>query len=143
MKRLVFALILAALPAAAQTPAPAVASAQAPAAPPPYNAGGLPRTPTYSMVEGQPIDSRMPEKKADTRQFPQQTRAPYHHASDFKITVLTDQLHATWASALLPSGNLLVTERLPGAFRIVSKNGPSEPLKGLEGLHVATPMTGL
>src|SRR5882757_6714283 len=98
MKRLVLTLSLAALPTAlaAQTPPPA--------APPPYNAGGLPRTPTYSMVEGQPIDSRAPEKKADTRQFPEQTRAPYHHASDFQITVLTDQLYATWASALLPSG---------------------------------------
>src|SRR5882672_3254462 len=99
MKRLslvlAWALFSAAFPAVAQTPAPA-------AAPPPYNAGGLPRTPAYSMVEGQPIDSRTPEKKADTRQFPQQTRAPYHHAGDFKITVLTDQLHATWASALLP-----------------------------------------
>jgi glucose/arabinose dehydrogenase len=148
MKRLVLkpilALTLAALPAAAQTQgAPTVASAQAPATPPPYNAGGLPRTPTYNTVEGQPIDSRTPEKKADTRQFPEQTRAPYHHASDFTVTVLTDKLHAAWASALLPSGNLLVTERLPGAFRIVGKNGVSEPLKGLEGLHVTMPMTGL
>ena len=88
-----------------------------------YNAGGLPRTPTYGTVEGQPIDTRVPEKKADTRQFPQQTRAPYHHATDFKVTVLTNQLHAAWASALLPDGNLLVTERLPGAFRIVGKDG--------------------
>jgi glucose/arabinose dehydrogenase len=128
------------LPAAAQ--APTLASTQAPT-PPPYNAGGLPRTPTYTAVEGQPIDSRAPEKKVDTRQFPEQTRAPYHHATDFSTTVLTNTLHAAWASALLPSGNVLVTERLPGALRIVGKNGPSEPLKGLDGLHVATPMTGL
>ncbi|MEO8300680.1 MAG: PQQ-dependent sugar dehydrogenase [Rhizomicrobium sp.] len=142
MKRLTFApalaLALAALPTslAAQTQAPA-------AAPPLYNAGGLPRTPTYNMVEGQAIDSRAPEKKADTRQFPQQTRAPFHHATAFKTTVLTDQLHAAWASALLPSGNLLVTERLPGAFRIVRKDGVSAPLSGLDGLHVTMPMTGL
>jgi len=141
MKRLLLALSFtlsgAAFPAVAQTPAPAAAT------PPPYNAGGLPRTPTYNMVEGQPIDSRAPEKKADTRQFPEQTRAPYHHASDFKMTVLADNLHATWASALLPSGNLLVTERLPGAFRIVGKNGASALLAGLDGLHVTMPMTGL
>jgi len=148
MKRLAFALIVitplgAALPATAQAQAPTLASTQAPALPPPYNAGGLPRTPTYNAVEGQPIDARTPEKKADTRQFPEQTRAPYRHAGDFTVTVLTDKLHAAWASALLPSGNVLVTERLPGAFRIVGKSGPSEPLKGLEGLHVATPMTGL
>ena len=145
MKRLIIALTLltptgAALPAVAQ--APTLASTQAPT-PPPYNAGGLPRTPTYNAVEGQPIDSRTPEKKVDTRQFPEQTRAPYHHATDFSTTVLTNKLHAAWASALLPGGNVLVTERLPGAFRIVGKNGPSEPLKGLEGLHVSTPMTGL
>ncbi len=137
MKRLLrvplLAFFVAGLPAVAQTPAPA----------PAYNAGGLPRTPTYGSVEGQPIDARTPEKKTDTRQFPQQTRAPYRHASDFAMTVLADNLHATWASALLPSGNVLVTERLPGAFRIVGKNGASAPLSGLDGLKVSTPMTGL
>ena len=138
MKRLLLALALAALPAslAAQTAAP-------PAPAPDYNAGGLPRTPTYGAVEGQPIDARTPEKKADTRQFPQQTRAPYHHATDVEVTVLTNQLQAAWASALLPDGKLLVTQRLPGAFRIVGKDGLSAPLVGLEGLHVSTPMTGL
>src|SRR5471032_2115938 len=143
MKRLIVALaqILVA------TALPASLSAQtvpaAPPAPAPAASGGLPATPTYSSVEGQPIDTRLPEKKVDTRQFPQQTRAPYHHAADFKMTVLADNLHATWASALLPSGNLLVTERLPGAFKIVGKAGASAPLAGLEGLHVAMPMTGL
>jgi glucose/arabinose dehydrogenase len=140
MKRLFFALTLTALPAslAAQTQPPA------PATPPAYNAGGLPRTPTYYAVEGQPIDNRMPEKKVDARQFPEQTRAPYHHATDFKVTVVTNQLHAAWASALLPDGKLLVTERLPGAFRIVGQDGSlSAPLSGLDGLHVSTPMTGL
>jgi len=142
MKRLVFALAqilaISALPAAvsAQTPAK-------PAAAPEYNAGGLPRTPTYGAVEGQPIDARAPEKKADTRQFPEQTRAPFHHATDYKVTVLTNQLHAAWASALLPDGKVLVTERLPGALRIVGKDGVSAPLAGLDGLHVTTPMTGL
>jgi len=135
MKRLVLALLLAA--------APAAVLAQTPAQPPAYNAGGLPRTPTYGTVEGQPVDARVPEKKADTRQFPQQTRAPFHHATDFKVTVLTGQLHAAWASALLPDGKLLVTERLPGAFRIVGKDGVGPALTGLDGLHVSAPMTGL
>jgi glucose/arabinose dehydrogenase len=142
MKRLLFSLTLAALPTALaaqpQSPAPPAAT------PPAYNAGGLPRTPTYYTVEGQPIDNRTPEKKADMRQFPEQTRAPYHHATDFKVTVLTNQLHAAWASALLPDGKLLVTERLPGAFRIVGQDGSlSAPLSGLDGLHVSQPMTGL
>src|SRR5882757_5969610 len=108
MKRLLLAsaLALAALPTAlgAQTPAPTQPRPPGPA--PDYNAGGLPRTPAYGTIEGQPIDARAPEKKTDTRQFPEQTRAPYHHATDFKLTVLADNLHATWASALLPSGNV-------------------------------------
>jgi aldose sugar dehydrogenase len=141
MKRLLLMAALAAL--ASQTAVSAQPVAPAPASPPDYNAGGLPRTPTYSAVEGQPIDSRIPEKKVDTRQFPEQTRAPYHHATDFKTTVLTNQLHAAWASALLPDGKILVTERLPGAFRVVSKEGLSGPLAGLDELHVSTPMTGL
>ena len=136
MKRLLLALSIAALPTTV------VAQTVPPAQPPPP-ASGLPATPTYAHIEGQPVDTRLPEKKVDTRQFPEQTRAPYHHATDFKLTVLADNLHATWASALLPSGNLLVTERLPGAFRIVGKNGASAPLAGLEGLHVTMPMTGL
>lgn len=107
-------------------------------------AQNLPRTPVYATVEGQPIDTRVPEKGRDTRQFPEQTRAPYHHATDFKVNVLTDRLHAAWASAYLPDGNILVTERLPGAFRIVSQDGVlSAPLAGLEQLKVSTPMTGL
>jgi aldose sugar dehydrogenase len=141
MKRLWLMLALGAL--ASQTTVSAQPVAPAPASPPDYNAGGLPRTPTYSAVEGRPIDSRIPEKKVDTRQFPEQTRAPYHHATDFKTTVLTNQLHAAWASALLPDGKILVTERLPGAFRVVSKEGLSGPLAGLDELHVSTPMTGL
>ena len=124
MKRLLLALSFAALPtvclrsaSAAQTPPPR----RRPLTPP---RGGLPRTPTYSTVEGQPIDARLPEKKVDTRQFPEQTRAPYHHATDFKMTVLTDQLARHLGQrACCPDGNLLVTERLPGAFRIVGKDG--------------------
>jgi glucose/arabinose dehydrogenase len=141
MKRLALALILAAAPVCAQTPAPTQPRPPGPA--PDYNAGGLPRTPTYGSIEGQPVDARVPEKKTDTRQFPQQTRAPFHHATDFKVTVLTNQLHAAWASALLPDGKVLVTERLPGAFRIVGNGTLSAPLKGLEGLNVSTPMVGL
>jgi glucose/arabinose dehydrogenase len=95
-------------------------------------------------VEGKPIDDRMPEKCRDTRQFPQQTRAPYHHAADFKQTVLTDKLHAPGAMAILPDGNMLVTEKLPGTMRIVGQDGTlSAPVAGLDDLHVSTPMTGL
>jgi glucose/arabinose dehydrogenase len=63
---------------------------------------------------------------------------------DFKVTELTGALHAPWAAAILPDGAVLVTERLPGAFRIVGRDGSvSAPLTGLDQLHVTTPQTGL
>ena len=149
MKRrlLAIALMASTLPAAtltawAQTKAP-TAPAAAPAPAPDYNAGGLPRTPSYGTVEGQPVDARPFEKKADTRQFPQQTRAPYHKATDFKVEVLTDKLSAAWAVAPLPDGKILITERLPGQFRILDKGNLSAPLTGLDGLKIGTPMLAL
>lgn len=141
MKRLAIILTLLGSAAFAQTPAPTAPRPPGPA--PDHSPGGLPVLSTYGSIEGQPIDNRQPEKKTDTRQFPQQTRAPYHHATDYKVTVLTNELHAAWASALLPSGRILITERLPGAFRLLDHGKLSAPLAGLEALHVSTPMTGL
>ena len=144
MKRRLLAIALAtcALPATAQTPA-ATAPAAKPAQVPDYNAGGLPRTPTYGAVEGQPVDARPFEKKKDTRQFQEQTRAPYHKATDFKVEVLTDKLSAAWAVAHLPDGKYLITERLPGQFRLLDKGNLSAPLTGLDGLNIGTPMLAL
>ncbi|HEY4079010.1 MAG TPA: PQQ-dependent sugar dehydrogenase [Rhizomicrobium sp.] len=136
MKRLFLsAAFVAALPL---TPTAQTPPTQPRAPVPDYDAGGLPRTPTYHAMEGQPVDSRAPEKKTDTRQFPQQTRAPYHHAADFKVTVLSNELRAGWASVVLPSGRILVSEHLPGALRLLDHGKLSEPLVGLEGLGIAT-----
>ncbi len=143
MKRLLAILALSAAHAVltAQTPPPAQATPPKPV--PDYNAGGLPRTPVYATVPGQPVDARPFEKKADTRQFPQQTRAPYRKATDYTVTVLNSQVSAGWAMAHLPDGRILLTERLPGAFRILDKGVLSAPLAGLEGLKPTLPMTGL
>lgn len=104
----------------------------------------IPRTPVYHTDPGQPIDSRAPTKADDRPAFAQQTDAPYDHPTDFKVTEMTGALQAPWAAAVLPGGDVLVTERLPGAFRIVGKDGSlSAPLSGLDGLHVTTPQTGL
>jgi glucose/arabinose dehydrogenase len=131
------ALLLAA-PLAAQTPP---AAAPNPACP---GTTLQPYVPVYGTVEGKPIDDRLPEKCHDTRQFPEQTRAPYHHAANFKLTVLTDKLHAPGAAAILPDGTILVSEKLPGTMRLVGQDGSlSAPLTGLEDLHVSTPMLGL
>jgi glucose/arabinose dehydrogenase len=138
MKRAAALLILLAAPLAAM--------AQTPPVPNPACPGTTlqPYVPVYGTVEGKPIDDRLPEKCRDTHQFPQQTRAPYHHAADFKVTVLTDRLHAPGAAAILPDGNILVSEKLPGALRLVGQDGSlSAPFTGLEDLHVSTPMVGL
>ena len=55
------------------------------------------------MVEGQPIETRPPEKADDKPLFPEQTRAPYHKAHGYKVTTITDKLHLPW-STRLPAG---------------------------------------
>jgi glucose/arabinose dehydrogenase len=113
----------------------ATALAQAPATSPRYK--------VYSTVEGQPIDPRPPEKRDDKPLFPEQTHAPYHATAPYKVTTLTSALHAPWSMAFLPEGNILITEKLPGALRIVNRHGVlSEPLAGLRALS-SDPETGL
>ena len=93
------------------------------------NAAGLPRP---AVVEGQPVETRPPEKTDNKPAFPQQTRAPYHATAPFKVTTLIDHLHAPWSLAFLPDGKMPVTERLPGTMRILDTKGAlSEPLAGV------------
>jgi glucose/arabinose dehydrogenase len=114
---------LALLPAtlAGQTPSSATS--------PDSYATGLPRP---AAVEGQPIETRPPEKKDNKPAFPEQTRAPYHATAPFKVTTLIDRMHAPWSLAFLPEGEILVTERLPGTMRILDTRGVlSGPLAGV------------
>ena len=113
-------------PLAAQAPAPEV------------NPNGFPPPRT---VEGQPIETRPPEKADDKPLFPEQTRAPYHATPSFKTTVLTDKLYAPWNLVFLPDGNILITERLPGTIRMLGKDGTlSAPFSGLSGLTTVSGM---
>jgi glucose/arabinose dehydrogenase len=90
---------------------------------------------TMALQEGNPVETRPPEKVDDRPLFPEQTRAPYHHAEDWKVTVLTDKLNLPWAMSFLPSGNILLTEKLPGDLRILSREGMlSGPLTGISML---------
>ena len=106
---------------AGQTPSsPAVPNRQAAGARPP------------ATVEGQPIETRPTEKKDNAPAFREQTRAPYHATAPFKVTTLIDNMHVPWCVAFLPEGNILVTERLPGAMRMLDAGGVlSDPLTGV------------
>ena len=131
-----------------------VALAQAPSATPPAaktdqpptrptNARFAPTYKVYRTVEGQPVDGSPLEKQDNKPLFPEQTRAPYRATAPYKVTTLTNALSAPWSLAFLPDGNILITERLPGALRILNREGVlSKPLPGLPAL-ASEAQTGL
>jgi len=140
-----------AAPALAQEERPAaVATTIAPAATAPATtapaaiAPTVPDKPDYAAVqEGMPVDNRLNENVRDKPLYPEQTRAPYHKTAPYTLTEITGGLYAPWALAFLPDGKFLVTEKLPGALRVVSPDGKiSPPVSGLD-LGVTWPETGL
>lgn len=119
------ALVALSLPLAAQEEAPRPAPTP----------GDTREFPAPRMVEGQPFEVRPPEKADDHPLFPQQTRAPYHHAADWQVTTVTDKLHLPWSLSFLPGGKMLVSEKFPGHLRILTADGTlSAPLTGIDML---------
>ena len=114
-------------------------------APTAVNPPQLPWRPDYTnLVEGKPFDTRGTERTGGKPSFPEQTRAPYHKTAPYKITEITNALHAPWSLAFLPDGKFLVTERLPGALRVIDAQGHiAPPVTGLEALKVTWPETGI
>lgn len=101
----------------------------------PMTPGDTREFPELKFKEGQYWDARPTENVDDKPVFPQQTRAPYHHAADFQVTTITDKLHLPWSIAFLPGGKMLVSEKFPGHLRIVDAAGTvSEPLTGIDML---------
>jgi glucose/arabinose dehydrogenase len=92
-------------------------------------------SPPPVTTEGQPIESRPPEKQDDKPSFSGQTRAPYHATAAPVVTTLTDQLRLPWSLAFLPSGKILITEKL-GTMRVLDKSGAlSEPVKNVPAVE--------
>ena len=99
--------------------------------------------PAPVLVDGKTIEAMSPELPTDAPLFPEQTRAPYHAGPPFTVTTITDRLHVPWGMAFLPDGKFLVTERLPGALRIIDAKGVmAPPVQGLNAVS-ATPGYGL
>ncbi len=87
--------------------------------------------PEPRRVEGQPIETRQPEKEDDHPVFPGQTRAPYRPSVPYNVTTLSEGLKAPWGFQFLPGGEILITEK-GGAMRIRDARGTlSEPLSGV------------
>jgi glucose/arabinose dehydrogenase len=81
--------------------------------------------------DGEPIETRAPEKADDHPVFPGQTRAPYHASVPYQITTLTDKLKSPWSFQFLPGDEILITEK-GGTMRIRDAEGSlSEPLSGV------------
>ena len=111
---------------------PIAVGAQAPP-PPAAPPAGRPNftSPPPVTTEGKAIESREPEKSDDKPVFAGQTRAPYHATPAPVVTTLTDKLNLPWSFAFLPSGKILITEKL-GTMRTLDKNGVlSEPIKNV------------
>jgi glucose/arabinose dehydrogenase len=54
------------------------------------------------------------------------------------VTTLASTLHAPWSLAFLPGGKILITEKLPGAMRILDQQGAlSAPIAGLSAVSSA------
>jgi glucose/arabinose dehydrogenase len=88
--------------------------------------------PWWADEDGKPIERRPTEKKDNVPAFPEQTRAPFRRTAPFKVTTLIDNLEVPWSLAFLPSGNIVLTERLPGRMRLLHTNGKlSLPLDGV------------
>jgi glucose/arabinose dehydrogenase len=70
--------------------------------------------PQTVFTEGRPHETRPTEKKDNRPEFPEQTRAPFKETAPFKVSTLISDMPAPWSVAFLPSGKLLLTQRLPG-----------------------------
>ena len=82
---------------------------------------------------GAPVPTGPPNVPSFTPAFAGQTRAPaVKSRAAPQVTTLASGLHQPWGMAFLPDGRILVTEKRPGAMRIIGQDGAiSAPVAGL------------
>ena len=86
--------------------------------------------PAPNLKEGQPIETRPPEKEDDHPVFAGQTRAPYKASVPYNVTTLSENLKAPWSFQFLPAGEILITEK-GGAMRIRDAAGKLSDVSGV------------
>jgi glucose/arabinose dehydrogenase len=84
------------------------------------------------MAQAPGVDTRPPNGRDQVPAFPGQTDAPEKKSNvAFDVVPAAPRLATPWGPAVLPNGQMLVTER-PGRLRVVSTDGTlSEPVAGL------------
>ncbi len=115
-------------------PASPVQATQVPQAPPPRGGAAAP-IPALRLVEGQPIELRVPELATDKPAFVGQTRAPYHATTAVNVAVITDQLKAPWALQFLSGGRMLVTQKNGTMLIVDAKGTVSAPISGVPAVN--------
>lgn len=80
----------------------------------------------------QPVETNAKVAPHQEPTFPEQTRvAGIKTKSNFKVTILTEELDLPWGIDQLPDGRFIISEKT-GKIRIVSLNGEiEEPLEGV------------
>lgn len=97
----------------------------------------------WRFVEGQPVDTRPPEKADDAPEFPEQVHAPYRKSVPYRVTTLTAALARPWAVAFLPDGTFLVTQRHGSMVIVDAKGVISKPLAGVPPVSAELGQGGL
>lgn len=90
------------------------------------------RPPELKIIEGTPLEHRVPSSLDQMPAFPSQTRAnAVITETPFKEEVITSDLNHPWGMAFMPDGRIMISEK-PGNLRIVTLTGNiRDKIKGL------------
>ena len=89
--------------------------------------------PSLAWAQGAPVNAGPPSVPEFRPAVAGQTRAPeVRSRTALQVTPIASGLRSPWAVAFLPDGRMLVTEKSPGALRVIGADGQvSAPVVGL------------